>query len=98
MIRHMLFWKLTAAAPGRDAVLAFLRENFGAIAAEVPGFLRWQVGADLGMGTHDVALYCEFRDRAALEAYQRSPLHQELKKKGEAWLTGRVAADLEETE
>ncbi|MCI2105331.1 MAG: Dabb family protein [Intestinimonas sp.] len=98
MIRHMLFWNLTGEAPERETVLTFLKGSLEAIAAEVPGFLRWRVGADLGLGTHDVALYCEFRDQAALEAYQRNPRHQEMKEKGKAWLTGRVAADLEETE
>lgn len=47
----------------------------------VPGMLRYDIGADIGVdaGPWDLALYSEFTDRAALEAYKISAPHLAIK-------------------
>jgi hypothetical protein len=83
MIRHVVMWKLKQHAEGADRAANAIRVKalLDSCAALVPGMLRWEVAlAQPGFeATYDVVLYCEFADRAALDAYQAHPHHVAMK-------------------
>ena len=85
-IKHIVIWQLHEHAEGADR--AANRERVKAqlltCANLVPGMLRYEVAtandASAGLeATCDVVLYSEFRDTAALEAYQNHPGHLAIK-------------------
>ena len=83
MIKHIVMWKLKDQAEGADrqANARKMKELLDACAGIVPGILKLEVAlAQPGLeATYDVVLYSEFRDRAALDAYQEHPQHVALK-------------------
>ncbi|RPI08578.1 MAG: Dabb family protein [Zetaproteobacteria bacterium] len=79
MVKHIVLWTLKETAGGRTA-----RENaleiqarLEALNGHIPGLLTLEVGIDFGRtaSSADVALYAEFADRRALDAYQAHPDH-----------------------
>lgn len=80
MIKHIIIWKLKEHAHGnpraRNAEL--IKEKLEALRGKVPGMLKIEVGADIigSPDSGDLALYCEFEDRAALDAYRDHPEHK----------------------
>ncbi|MEU6537128.1 Dabb family protein [Streptomyces sp. NPDC047000] len=90
MIRHIVVFRLRAAGTGdRASAVAAMRERLEPLRQIVPGVLRLEVGADLGIvaGHWDAVLVADYQDNAALEAYQRHPAHVEVV----AWLNTLVA-------
>lgn len=89
MIRHLVFWRLADGA-AKDEVIATMRERFGALVSVIDGTERIDIRADLGEteGNWDVVLDADYRDRAALAAYQVHPAHVEVA----AWVRSVVAA------
>ncbi|MFL6715364.1 MAG: Dabb family protein [Burkholderiaceae bacterium] len=83
MLKHIVMWKLKDQAEGLDraANAQKMKELLDACAGIVPGILKFEVAlAQPGLeATHDVVLYSEFADRAALDAYQEHPQHVALK-------------------
>ena len=85
MIKHIVMWKLKPGSSGETRadnalkVQAWLEECRNA----VPGMLCFEaVVAQEGMESScDVVLYSEFASRAALDAYNVHPLHQQLKRR-----------------
>jgi len=82
MIVHIVFWRLHTTANGKSKTdnAREIKARFEALRAIVPGLRRLDVGIDFA-GTEqssDVALYTEFDTRAALDAYQVHPAHQEV--------------------
>lgn len=79
MIKHIVFWTLKESADGRDAHgnALELKSRLEPLADVVPGIIRLEVGIDVGRtpASADVALYSEFADAAALDAYQEHPEH-----------------------
>ncbi len=78
MIRHLVLWKLAVdAGDDRDAVVAEFAARFGALVPIVDGLERLEIRADIGDtdGNWDVVLDADYRDTAALEAYQVHPEH-----------------------
>jgi quinol monooxygenase YgiN len=83
MIIHIVFWRLhERSANGRTKEENALEMNrrFEALAAVIPGLVRLTIGVDFAHtpDSADVALYSEFESRAALDAYQPHPAHQEI--------------------
>jgi hypothetical protein len=96
MLKHVVIWKVKD--PVRKAEQAALvKAQLESLAGRIPGLLRIEVGVDIGYDAdaHDVVLYSEFTDRAALDAYQPHPLHLEVKKVIGPLLTARHAVDWE---
>ena len=78
MTRHVLIWKLKENyTPEEKAeIKATAREKLEGLAGKIPGLLTIRVIADpLPSSTGDLLLYTEFTDEAALEGYQKNPLH-----------------------
>jgi len=80
MIKHIVMWKLKEQAEGADraANAREMKRRLDEFAHIVPGIVTFEVTLaqpDLE-ATHDVVLYSEFTDRAALEAYIKHPTHQ----------------------
>ncbi|AIO41895.1 Dabb family protein [Burkholderia sp. AU19243] len=84
MIRHIVMWKLKESAEGgtRAQNALKMKEKLEGCRDLVPGILQIDVGvATPGLeATSDVVLVSDFADRAALDAYQVHPVHQEVKK------------------
>lgn len=77
MLRHIVMWKLKDPADA-PKVKALLDSCKGC----VPGMLEFEVGIRReGLEANmDVVLVSAFTDRAALDAYQSHPHHEEVKK------------------
>lgn len=83
MIKHVVMWKLADHAEGaaKAANAARIKALLEACAGRIPGLRSLEVGIDAGLdgAAWDVVLVSEFDDRAALDAYQVHPLHEEAK-------------------
>lgn len=83
MIKHIVFWTFKEQAEGasRAENLAKAKALLEGCAGITPGILRFDiVTAKPGREcTEDLALYSEFTDQAALDAYQNHPTHIALK-------------------
>lgn len=98
MIRHLVLWKLAAeSAEEKAAVVAEMRERFAALLPMIDGTERLDIRADLGTteGNWDVVLDSDYRDAAALDAYQVHPAHQEVAAYVRTVVTARVCVDFE---
>ncbi|MBK7794359.1 MAG: Dabb family protein [Betaproteobacteria bacterium] len=94
MLKHVVIWKIKdPTQKARHA--ATVKAQLESMRGRIPGLLAIESGVDIGYdaGAHDVGLYCEFTDRAALDAYQQHPLHVEVKKVIGPLLTARHALD-----
>ncbi|SIP88696.1 Stress responsive A/B Barrel Domain [Alkalispirochaeta americana] len=80
MVKHLVFWKLKPRAAGRRAAenAREIQKRIEALQGRIPGLLRIEAGVDTSRtgASADLALYSEFSDQAALEAYQIHPEHQ----------------------
>ncbi|HEY2967429.1 MAG TPA: Dabb family protein [Casimicrobiaceae bacterium] len=96
MIKHVVVWKIKDPAQKATHAVA-VKRALEALRGHVPGLLAIEVGIGIGYdaGADDVCLYAEFADRAALDAYQRHPLHQDAKAIVSLLVSGRRAVDWE---
>jgi hypothetical protein len=80
MIKHIVLWRLKPEAHGRSAVenARSIKEKLEGLRGVIPGMLRIEVGIDFERSGEaaDIALYCEFETRAALQGYQAHPAHK----------------------
>ena len=98
MIRHLVLWKLAAVdAEEKAAIVAEMAARFGALVPVIDGTERLEVHADLGEtdGNWDVVLDADYRDTAALEAYQVHPAHVEVASFVRSVVTARTCIDFE---
>jgi len=95
MIRHMIFWNLSPAVTNVLSVVTDLRSGFQEMADKIDGFRAVSFDCDLGFGTHDVALYCEFDSWNSLKNYQTHPLYTAFRARTQHLLTDLVCVDLE---
>lgn len=95
MIRHMLFWNLAPSVSNKLAVIENIKEDFHKMAENIDGLLAVSIDADLGFGTHDVGLYCEFDSWTALKNYYAHPLQMAFRNQTKEILLDRSCIDLE---
>lgn len=95
MIRHMLFWNYTPAVNDRLAVRESVQVSFREMVNKIDGLTLAEVDGDLGAGTHDLGLYCEFDSWTALQNYYTHPLHLAFRSRMADCLTDRVCVDME---
>ena len=80
MVKHIVFWRLKPEAHGKPAVenARIIKERLESLAGRIPGLIRIEVGIDFERSDQasDLALYCEFESRAALDVYQKHPEHK----------------------
>lgn len=99
MVKHIVLWTLKDPAEGRSAeqVALEMKSRIEALAGSVPGIVSIEVGLDLSRtnASADVALYSEFADLEALQAYQVHPAHREVAEFVGSVTVSRVVADYE---
>ena len=78
-------------------MVAEMAERFGALLPIIDGTERLDIRADLGDtdGNWDVVLDSDYRDAAALAAYQVHPAHVEVAGFVKSVVTARVCVDFE---
>jgi quinol monooxygenase YgiN len=96
MIKHVVVWKIKDPAQ-KSAHASAVKRALESLRGHIPGLLAIEVGIDIGCDRNpeDVVLYAEFADRAALDAYQKHPLHEDAKAIVALLVTGRHAVDWE---
>ena len=81
MIKHIVFWRLKdrANGHGKAEIAKNLKQRLESLRGVVPGLLHLEVGLDFlqSESSSDLALYTEFANREALDAYQKHPAHKE---------------------
>jgi hypothetical protein len=98
MIRHLVFWKFATDDPAEKAAhVADLAARFGALVPVIDGTERIEIRGDLGEteGNWDVVLDSDYRDRAALAAYQVHPAHVEVATHVRSLVVARSCVDFE---
>ncbi len=82
MIKHIVIWRMKKGAAGasHNENAAKLKQRIEALPESISEIRHIEVGIHKGgaQPTTDVALYSEFADWTALEAYQQHPAHQEV--------------------
>ncbi|HKE84552.1 MAG TPA: Dabb family protein [Vicinamibacterales bacterium] len=83
MVVHIVFWRLherSANGLTKHDNAREMKRRFERLAGVIPGLIRCVVGIDFAHtpDSADVALYSEFESRAAFDAYQPHPAHQEI--------------------
>jgi quinol monooxygenase YgiN len=96
MIKHIVFWRIQDQ-PSKAANAARIKELLESLRGRIPGLLAIEVGHNIieDANAADVVLYSEFSDLAALEGYQRHPLHLEVVPQVKALATERRSVDYE---
>jgi quinol monooxygenase YgiN len=97
MIRHLVLWNLAAdAEEDKQLIVAELEERFAAL-EELDGVERLEIRADIGEtdGNWDVVLVGDYRDTAALDAYQAHPAHEEVAAYVRSVVSARASIDFE---
>lgn len=81
MIKHLVMWKLKGEGAEKQANIQTVLAALETCRDIVPGMLRYEIGVDIGSdhAPWDLAIYSEFTDRAALDAYQQHPTHVAVK-------------------
>ena len=98
MIRHLVLWKLSPdAAEDSQLIVAELEQRFEALVPVIDGLERLRIRADIGEtdGNWDVLLDADYRDTAALDAYQAHPAHVEAAAYARSVVTARACIDFE---
>jgi len=82
MVKHIVFWKLKEEAHGlnKQELALEIKKRLEALNGKIDELLHLEVGLDFSKteSSFDLVLYSEFVDKAALNAYQLHPLHQEV--------------------
>ena len=75
MLKHIVLWTLKPEAFPEGA--REMKSRLEALNGRIAGLVHLEVGIDVSKtgDSADVALYSEFEDRAALDAYQTHPEH-----------------------
>ena len=96
MIVHMVCFKYRAEVD--EPARAHHRERLRAL-ADIDGIVDLKVGGDVVRSprSYDTGLLILFRDRAALDAYQKHPRHVPVAQFGPANCESVVAVDFEST-
>jgi Stress responsive A/B Barrel Domain len=100
MIKHIVFFGLADEAEGMTkAELAVkIKEELESLKNLIPEIIKIEVGIncpDAPKTNHDIALYSEFEDLAALDRYQVHPEHQRVAGFISKVRTSRAAVDYE---
>lgn len=79
MIKHIVLWKLKAAAEGagREENAAIIKRELEALKEKIPQIRHIEVGLNFipSDASYDVALYAEFATEQDLAVYQKHPEH-----------------------
>ena len=92
MIRHIVLFKIKDEFKGEIPLLA---KKFYTMLGKVDGLIALEAGGDIlgSERSYDLALVCDFADRASFDAYQTHPAHMPIKKRMHEVRSGSVACD-----
>ena len=92
MIRHIVLFRIKDEYKDEIPQLA---KNFYTMLGKVEGLLALSAGGDIlhSERSYDLALVCDFADRASFDAYQTHPAHMPSKAKMHQVRSGSVACD-----
>lgn len=95
MIKHIVMWKLKDDNKAENA--AKVKEVLEGLAGKIDGLTLIEVGIDFSATgvSGDIVLYSEFTTRAALDAYQVHPAHQEAAAFVRSVVSDRLMVDYE---
>jgi hypothetical protein len=95
MVKHIVLWKLNDEGhkEGAEKVVNLLQGKFKALIGLVDGLKAIEVGENYNGGEYEIALYCEFDSKEALDNYQAHPAHLEIKKVVHSFVNGRTCVD-----
>lgn len=99
MMKHIVLWKLKPEAEGKTAAenALIIRERLEGLFGKIPEIRSIRV--DLNMpdmpGNYDLALTAEFESPAAMSAYQKNPLHEDVAAYVQKAVSERAAIDIE---
>ena len=92
MVRHIVFYNFKENVNKEEAI-RIIDDSLTPLVGKIPGLRHLEVRLTFeGM---DYALYSEFDNREALEAYAVHPLHQAAKQNFLHFIATRVVADYE---
>lgn len=98
-VKHIVFWRLKDGAGGKTKAenAREVKSRLEALRGRIPGLREIEVGLDFerSAAAWDVALCCALDSRAALDAYQKHPLHQEVARFIAAVRESRAVVDYE---
>jgi stress responsive alpha/beta barrel protein len=97
-VRHVVFWKLSAATPAeRERQVTVIRDSLTALVGRIDGLHTLHVHPTIDMEQNwDVVMDAQFTDVSALTAYLRHPLHEAAGRDAVGMVVGRVAADYDD--
>lgn len=97
MVKHIVCWQLKDEAQGNNkaANAQLIKEKLEALAGQIEGLIKIEVGINFIAGNYDVVLYSELSSKEALDSYQSHPLHQAVLPFVREVVSGRVAVDYE---
>ena len=78
MVKHMIIWKMKEEIEDKAAAKAAIKAGLEGLCGKIDGLLEMKIlteGFDCSAG--DLMMDSTFESLAALEAYQKHPLHQE---------------------
>ena len=99
MIRHIVLWKLKPEAEGNPAEenARLIKEKLESLYGKIPEIKSIHVEMNTLKieGNYDVILISEFESHAAMVAYQKNPLHEEVAAFVKKVNDGRAAIDFD---
>ena len=76
MVKHMIIWKMKDEVADKAAKAAEIKIALEGLAGKIDGLVEMHILTErYGCSAGDVMMDSAFRDLAALEAYQKHPLH-----------------------
>ncbi len=78
MVKHIILWKLRPDVADPNAAKSEAKSRLESLVGKIPGLISLTVQTNgLPTSTADMMLDSAFTDAAALEGYQKHPLHLE---------------------
>ena len=77
MVKHMIIWKMKEDITDKEAKKIEIKAALEGLVGQIDGLLEMKIlidGFDCSAG--DLMMDSTLKDRAALDAYQKNPLHQ----------------------
>lgn len=79
MVKHMIIWKLKDDVADKTAKAAEIKAALEGLVGKIEGLLEMHILTErYDCSSGDVMMDSAFTDKAALEAYQKHPLHVEI--------------------
>ena len=79
MVKHMIIWKLKDSLADKEKAKAEIKASLEGLVGKIDGLLEMHILTEgLPSSSGDLMMDSLFVDEAALDAYQKNPLHVEI--------------------